>query len=375
MKDAVVIPPSRLSFVGDYLPDVDFDRVGPWSSDALVANLEAVILEPGAAVRPKAYSVAVGPEAFERVRRSKVSAFNLANNHVYDAGSVSFDQMVRRLAGISGAQFYGLRDRPHAVISVGDTTCAVIGCLERCRARGPALFPEEEVESLVARLRGQYDRVYVTPHWSKEGELALHPGPHQRTLARRWVEAGADGVFGHHSHTIHGRETIEGSPIYYSLGNYQFDHAEGRSYPAAAWGMVVRVDPRHAGSPEQVEFFIQEGGTVIPVDAAASRLMHEHLEHLSSDLSSASRSEWSWARAVGPVFIAKCRKSWNRRLRASPARSIALWAAWNLMPRTMLFRLGCLVPDRRVSEYRELIDRRMVEERRRLLSVDHSGRQ
>lgn len=356
----------RICFVGDYLPDAEFAKVGPWASDAIVANLETVILEQGAALRPKAYSVHLGEDAYGRIERSGVFAFNLANNHVYDAGEPAFLQMLDRLGRLSGPQFYGLRDRPHAVVECGGLSCAVIGCLEPCRARGPALFPQEEVEPLIRRLAREHDRVFVTPHWGKEGELAFHPSPDQRALARRWIQAGADGIFGHHPHTIHGHESIEGRPVYYSLGNYQFDHAEGRRYPAAAWGMAVRVDPTRRGDACESHFFVQQDGQVIPADPDADAVLREHDLRLSRDLEGPSGDRWSWARTVGPVYISKCRNSWRMRLQTAPLRTAALWAAWNLLPRTVLFRLGCLLPDRDCAAYRASIDPRLLEAQKRL---------
>jgi hypothetical protein len=357
---------SVLSFVGDYLPDAEFRRVGTWHSDVIVANLETTIADSASALRSKAYSVRLGPEAYGRIARSGVAAFNIANNHVYDAGRAVFAGMLARLREIPGIQLYGLRDRPHAVINVGGLSCAVIGCLERCRARGPALFPEEDVVALIEELRGSHDRVYVTPHWGREGELAFHPGPHQLALARRWVDAGADGIFGHHPHTIHGFERIGGVPVAYSLGNYQFDHAEGREHPAAAWGLVARVDPADEPTAVEFEFVFQSGGEVIPVDGERALTLLGHFERVSEELRSIASSWTSWSRVVGPVYLAKCRKSWRMRLRSDPLRSVPLWVAWNCMPRTALFRFGALLRDHRASAYRQQVELRLREAQARL---------
>lgn len=363
------VVPARITFVGDYFPDAEFGLVGPWGSDAVVANLESVIFEPKAALRPKAYSVVLGADAFERIERSGAAAFNVANNHVYDAGAAAFDEMLTRLRRLSGPQFYGLRERPNAVIQVGSVSCAIIGCLEPCRARGPELLPEEAVEALIPTLLEQHGRVYVTPHWGMEGELAFHPSPRQRALARRWIAAGASGVFGHHSHTIHGRESVLGRPVYYSLGNFQFDHAEGREYPAAAWGLAVQVDPAGAAGSERVEFFLQEAGRVIPADAEARVLLEGHLERISAELEHVADRAWQWARTVGPVYMSKCRKSWRIRASRSPLRTAALWCAWNLLPRTILLRLGCCMPDGDAVRYRQEMNRLLLEAQARLSSA------
>jgi poly-gamma-glutamate synthesis protein (capsule biosynthesis protein) len=349
-----------LAFVGDYLPDADFRRVGAWQSDVIVANLETTIVESASVLRSKAYSVYLGPEAYERIARSGVAAFNVANNHVYDAGRDVFARMLARLGEIPGIQLYGLRERPYATISVGGMSCAVIGCLEPCRARGPALFPEEDVAALIGKLSGSHDRVYVTPHWGKEGELAFHPGPHQLALARRWVDAGASGIFGHHPHTIHGFESIRGVPVAYSLGNYQFDHSEGREHPAAAWGLVARVDPADGRAPVDFEFFLQAGGFVVPASEDSARLLRGHFARISEELRSVASSWPAWSRVVGPVYLSKCQKSWGRRWRSAPWRTGLLWAAWNCVPRTALCRMGAILRDRQASLYRDQVNQHLL---------------
>jgi poly-gamma-glutamate synthesis protein (capsule biosynthesis protein) len=172
-----------------------------------VGNLEALISRQPAASSHKAYAVRLGPEALEVLRDSGFAAFNVANNHVYDGGSRAFEEMIELLGDLPELQIYGTRERPFAEFELSGNRIAIIGSLEPCRSRGPRLFREEGVEGLIRELRNSYSKVFVTPHWAKEGEFAHHPSPGQRLLARRWAQAGADGVFGHHTHTLHGRET------------------------------------------------------------------------------------------------------------------------------------------------------------------------
>jgi poly-gamma-glutamate synthesis protein (capsule biosynthesis protein) len=76
------------------------------------------------------------------------------------------------------------------------------------------LLKEENVSSLIEELHGKFDRIYVTHHWGKESEFAFHPSPHQRRRAREWVEKGADGIFGHHSHTVQAYEIYKENPFF-----------------------------------------------------------------------------------------------------------------------------------------------------------------
>jgi hypothetical protein len=82
------------------------------------------------------------------------------------------------------------------------------------------------VQEDVAGARSQADVVVVSVHWgvSKGGEGIVE---YQRELGRACVDAGAHVVFGHHPHVLQPLEIYDGGWIFYSLGNFVFDMAEG----------------------------------------------------------------------------------------------------------------------------------------------------
>jgi hypothetical protein len=332
-----------LGFAGDYLP-VGPVRI-PTSLRAvrLIANLECVITQ-GAATGGKAHSVVLPHQAIEHVVASPFAALSVANNHVLDAGKPALDAMLRLLDANSDAQIYGTLQQPFAEFTVGDARSAVIGCIERCRSRGRVLFREEHAEQLIRELSGSYSRIYVTPHWGKEGEFAFHPSPRQRRLARRWIEAGAAGVFGHHPHVIHGREIVSGSPVYYSLGNLYFPHEESSRYPATRLGLLAIVT--HEGAPGDVEerFIDTSDVDLLLIDENADSL-RRWLDRLSDDLTDGTWSRTRWLRKVGPTYITKSDRSWRRRLTEHrDVRTRLLNLIWNCAPTTLLMRFGRRFP-------------------------------
>ena len=58
-------------------------------------------------------------------------------------------------------------------------------------------------------------------HWGVEATFA--PTARQRELAHKFIDAGADLILGSHPHRVQGVEMYKGRPIFYSLGNFQFD--------------------------------------------------------------------------------------------------------------------------------------------------------
>jgi poly-gamma-glutamate capsule biosynthesis protein CapA/YwtB (metallophosphatase superfamily) len=64
--------------------------------------------------------------------------------------------------------------------------------------------------------------VFVTLHWGIDYQT--YPTPVEREQAKLLVDAGADAIVGHHPHVVQMNELIDGSPVFYSIGNLLFDN-------------------------------------------------------------------------------------------------------------------------------------------------------
>lgn len=78
-------------------------------------------------------------------------------------------------------------------------------------------------------------RVIVQLHWGMEHTTM--PLPQQKQQALELVEAGADVIVEHHSHTIQTVERIQGKPVIYGIGNFVFD----QSAPMNSEGLLVKL--------------------------------------------------------------------------------------------------------------------------------------
>jgi len=334
-------------FVGDWLPRIGPDYRGLLGGMSGVGNLECAITNRSAST-DKAYNVVRDLSILSVVRDAGFVALSLANNHTSDAGSRVVSEMAERLQGELGVAPYGLRRQPLAELATDGKRCAVVGCMERSYSRSSLLFPEEAMEAEIRKLHGAYDAVFVTPHWGREGEYTEYPSPRQRRLAMSWLEAGADGIFGHHPHTVQAKEAFQGRPVFYSLGNFDFDHEEGREYPLTRFGLTVAWRP--ASSERLQERYLSHGGgrpRVMSDDEVGP--LRDHLERVSARIVDPRRpwSRWAWARSVGQVYMRKSRRSWTKRLaRRRRSATVVKWVAWNFTPTTMLLRIGSWLPDR-----------------------------
>jgi len=90
---------------------------------------------------------------------------------------------------------------------VGENTTQTAGVAERVLAE-------------IKRVKKVDNIVVVVMHWGSE--LDPTPRPWQQAMGRKFIDAGADAVVGHHPHVIQGIELYRGKTIAYSLGNFAF---------------------------------------------------------------------------------------------------------------------------------------------------------
>lgn len=319
-------------FSGDWLPTEDVKTA--WPCEVRVGNIECAIAD-SVESSGKAYTSVLPMSCIEYVGAGMFTALSLANNHVYDAGALAFAEMRRRLHEIyPNVQFFGTSDKPYAEISDRGKSIAVIASLERCRSRGSDIFREEGVESLIDEIRSRFDFVYVYPHWGKEGEYTRWPSPRQQKLARRWIDAGADGVFGSHAHVFQGREFYKGKPIYYSLGNFYFPHPENKLYEGTDVGLCVEIDKW-----EVEERFVCKG--VLIEGTSEIKHLKELIESISEPIK--DWTTWKWARAVGAFNLKKNSASWDIRMKKSFVKTLPKYLVWQMLPNTLLFRMASFI--------------------------------
>ena len=96
------------------------------------------------------------------------------------------------------------------------------------------------IDSLVAqveqlRRNRPHAVIIVSLHWGAEHTLT--PVLQQRHDAHRLVDAGADALICHHTHTLQTIEHYKGRPVYYSIGNFIFD----QTAPINTRACIVRL--------------------------------------------------------------------------------------------------------------------------------------
>lgn len=203
-------------------------------SDMVVGNLECPATTLNTPMMKK-FVFRAEPEWLEALRAHGFTHLNVANNHTVDQGRRGLVDTWRNV------ERYGM-----AAVGVGNTMAEaaqpvllaehprrvwLIASLQMPLEHFPYLpeapsVNQESIDSMVVRIRALRAEdstavILVSLHWGQEH--TLEPTPMQRSAARRLIDAGADVLICHHTHTLQTIEQYRGKSIYYSLGNFIFD--------------------------------------------------------------------------------------------------------------------------------------------------------
>lgn len=189
----------------------------------------------------KQFTFRTDPKYVSILKELGTDIVTLANNHALDYGRTAFEDTLETLdqAGIQriGGGYSISEASAPAVCTVNGQRFAIFGATRVSPSADwyagesqSGLFQTYDPAKLNAAIqeaRKSCDHVIVFVHWGIEKNET--PEEYQRSLARGYIDAGADLVVGCHPHVLQGFEYYKGVPIIYSLGNYLFDNRTGQT--------------------------------------------------------------------------------------------------------------------------------------------------
>lgn len=234
--------------------------------DLTVVNLECT---PSLLGEPlvKEFNFRCPPEALPSLVAAGVEAANMGNNHSGDFGKEAqvdgrANVIAAGLAAVGAGKDADEAARP-ALFDIGGWRVAVIGF--GGIVGGPAWYATDDyagvrdgddIPSMVEAVEAaseQADLVVVAIHWGVE--LHTLPEPDDVERARAMIGAGADIIFGHHSHRLQPYEMIEGKPVFWSLGNFVWPRFSVAGSTTAVARAIVAPDGTITGCliPAEIE--------------------------------------------------------------------------------------------------------------------------
>lgn len=231
-----------IAFVGGYM-DLAAQKMNPFSniqdilssSDQVIGNLECLAQGDEGENELKKPRLKTTIEALSYLKVLNVCLVGLAHNHVYDNLYDGFEKTTRFLRQ-NEIEYWGAGETPeeaapYIIKQVGDLRFGLFNyAAGDTNPNLPAQakvflnwFDEEKTIARIKEIRRAVDYVILYLHWGGEMEGGYYPAYEQFRTARCLIDAGADLIVGHHSHTLQPYEIYKGKYIFYSLGNFCYD--------------------------------------------------------------------------------------------------------------------------------------------------------
>lgn len=210
-------------------------------SDLFMLNHEFVFSNRGEAMEDKEYTLKNDPKYAKILQELGTDVVGIANNHILDFGQEAFLDTLDTLENANIPYAGGGRNLSEAsapvVQTINGQTFAIFAATRVSPSADwyagknhPGILQTYDATTLnkeIEDANGKYDHVIVFVHWGVE--RVEIPEDYQRTLAKGYIDAGADLIIGAHPHVLQGFEYYKGVPICYSLGNYLFGNRTGET--------------------------------------------------------------------------------------------------------------------------------------------------
>lgn len=293
------------------------------ANELAIGNLEMPLSTRGYRV-PKHSNLRSAPEIMDDILAMELDAVSLANNHMMDFGPdalfdtidacrkanvpacgagkdldaaltpVILDSSAGRVGMISVASTLPVESdagpgKPGiAPIRIGYSFEVDANLLVEQPGTMPIVHTwavQDDVDTVceaIRTLRAEVDTVIVAIHWGvPPWWMSPYQGPlaeYQQPLGHALIDAGADVIWGHHSHVLHPIEVYKGRPILYSLGNFIFEKPRAFMAPES---FIVSVFPGDRPEIELTPIWVDEDGFPLLATGDRATAVIDRLEVIS----------------------------------------------------------------------------------------------
>lgn len=226
------------------------------SADLAFMNLENPVSDKTPKAK-KEFSFTSAPERLGWYMDAGFNLYSLSNNHIADANQEGIDDTIMHLKEKSKARkmtvyFAGAgksrkeAEAPTYVKLPNKEMTIAFFSTGFSRSPNVSKFWSTSLIPQIKEARKKADIVIVSVHAGKEYKHI--PQKNLVSLYRKWVDAGAHLVIGHHPHVIRPVEVYKDAFIIHSLGNYVFASRTRRyrEHKAKMYGLMARIVIRDA---------------------------------------------------------------------------------------------------------------------------------
>lgn len=211
------------------------------NADLLILNHEFVFSNRGEAMADKQYTLRNDPKYVKILQELGTDVVSIANNHILDFGRDAFSDTLSTLENAEISYAGGGRNLEQALSPVTKTINGQTFAIFAATRVSPSYdwyanskrsgilqtYDAADLNKAIKEADTLYDHIIVFAHWGIERTET--PEEYQRTLAKGYIDSGADLVIGAHPHVLQGFEYYKDVPICYSLGNFLFGNRTGET--------------------------------------------------------------------------------------------------------------------------------------------------
>ena len=227
----------KIAFLGDIALVGQFCKVGNNTEyleelleayDYIVANLESPLTNKTRTTVPKSMHLRADEGSISVLKKLKIDAVTLANNHTYDYGRRGLEDTIRILDSV-GIKWYGIDGKTITETILGEKfTLSGYCCLSTNgtgygygKSKGINTLTKENIQNQVRKDKNAGSVSIISAHYGIEH--TNFPALEHIRLFEHLSEENTLIIHGHHPHQIQGISERNGSLIAYSLGNALFD--------------------------------------------------------------------------------------------------------------------------------------------------------
>ncbi len=257
------------------------------SADISFANLECPLSDEGPHSPVEHLIFRAPPSTVRVLLDGGFDVVALANNHSLNAGRVgalnTLDTLEKHSIAYCGMRREKERSWEPTYFQVNGYTLGFMSYTDLAFEHGSyaKVGDYDELAQQLASAKSACDFLFVSVHWGNEYQNV--PTTRQKKLGHFLVDSGVDVVLGHHPHVLQGVEVYNGSPIFYSMGNFVFDQREGERMESAIFHLTYTEDYGWAIFAKPVWIAHSRMGPVYPEAARAAKIA-DRLTRLSTDL-------------------------------------------------------------------------------------------
>ena len=233
-------------------------------SDLFITNLECPVTLSSEPIAKTGPNLKTDDSAVSFLKKAGFNLVTLANNHIMDFGKDglkdTIDYLNKAEMPYTGAGLVEKEKNKIFYCETDNIKLAVLNVTENewstSNGNQPGAKGVDPIENYYAiqEAKEKADKVIMIAHGGHE--MYEYPSPEIRDRYRFYIDAGCNAVIAHHTHCVSGYEEYKGSPVFYSIGNFLFDHPKHRN---AIWnkGLAVALNLKQNAITYEVIHFDQ----------------------------------------------------------------------------------------------------------------------